>query len=461
MFPSALFGWPACFARCLSSRLSAKDKTSSQRCALKTNIMQKKTMTHPIGNFKIESGKVLITDPCYYHEKYSEADGVNAKKGLWKAYALEVYDESWGNRITMLYAHHQDYPKAKLNQPGWIDLEYGTGVDSGQAGFFDLQYFNDSSQIKEKLEKPLTGKNLWYDYCCHQTLDTEIGAGTIPFGVVSSSGLGDGYYPAFGQKDGEEWIALAIDFQVVPNTFTIPALSTNEQKLFEAIESHQLNEELLMQLQGIDLPYFVNYCLYKAYEEELALLLRVLGPETVNMDYLFYHDLFDTFDRIKYDLLPFKDGAEILDLLKHKEEKIALKWSNKLVEIGFMENISNKNILDQLLTHLYQDNMKYIKFWIDQGLKASPSKLTTEVISSYREQTPKIAALLENTREKWAIQVKDFIGQIVQIKSGPFANFQGTVIAHLEDKNLYQIEVNLFGRDSVVEVNSDQFDLLS
>lgn len=201
--------------------------------------MKKNQTTHYLGEFEIESAKILLTDPCYQHEEYSESDASYAEKGIWKADAIQVYDESWGNRITLLYAHHENHLQAALNQPGWETLEYGTGVDSGQAGFFDLKYFNDANQIKEALENPLTGKNLWYDYCCHKTLDTDIGAGTIPFGVVSSSGLGDGYYPAYGQKDGDSFIALAIDFQVIPNTFTIPPFNDAEMRLFEEIELWQ------------------------------------------------------------------------------------------------------------------------------------------------------------------------------------------------------------------------------
>lgn len=417
--------------------------------------------THPIGEFRIESGKVLITDPCYYHEEHSGQDGVSAKKGSWKAYVLEVNDEDWGNRITLLYAHHENFRNAKLGQAGWLQLEYGTGVDSGQAGFFDLQYFNDAEQITAPLDNPLTGKNLWYDYCCHQTLDTEIGAGVIPFGVVSSSGLGDGFYPAFGQKDGDELIALALDFQVVPNTFTIPALTNEEAELFERITTHQeLSEDYLLGLREIDLHFFVHYCLYKHYTSELSSLLRVLGPAELNMDYIIYEDLFELFDQIKYDISPLKNGAEILSHLKYKEEHLALKWSQKLVEIGFMHTISNKNILDQLVQHLYEDKSEFVKFWIDQGLSASASKLNKSIIEETVNNAPKLTTVLLTTIDQWTLQAKALQGQLVQVTSGPFANFQGTVIGYQEEKEVYIVEISVFGRNTEVELSVDQLEMI-
>lgn len=422
--------------------------------------MKKNQTTHYLGQFEIKSGKILLTDPCYYHETYTAEDSLQVEKGIWKAYAIEVFDESWGNRITLLYAHHENHPQAALNQPGWKTLEYGTGVDSGQAGFFDLTYFNDANQIKEPLKNPLTGKNLWYDYCCHQTLDKDVGAGIIPFGVVSSSGLGDGYYPAYGQKDEDSFIALALDFQVIPNTFTIPNFTNDEMRLFVEIESRTLNENHLLGFKGINLPYFANYCLYKGYEEELSILVRVLGPEEVNVDYIIYKDLFELFDQIKYDISPVQNVNELLNSLKYKEEKIALKWSEKLVEIGTLKQLANKNILDQLVQYLYEDKPEFIKFWIDQGLKASSAKLNPQIITTSINNAPKVKALLLDTIEQWTLNESDYIGLMAEVKSGPFREMQGKILRYLVDKNLYELEVNIFGRMTLVELALQELEIL-
>lgn len=54
--------------------------------------------------------------------------------------------------------------------------------------------------------------DLWYSSCCDLTL-SEIGAGVIPGGAVSSSGYGDGGYVAsISTDDNSEIVAIRIVF---------------------------------------------------------------------------------------------------------------------------------------------------------------------------------------------------------------------------------------------------------
>ena len=47
--------------------------------------------------------------------------------------------------------------------------------------------------------------------CCDRTLN-EIGAGVIPFGVVSSSGLGDGQYTCEVAKQDDVVVGIQVNF---------------------------------------------------------------------------------------------------------------------------------------------------------------------------------------------------------------------------------------------------------
>ena len=70
--------------------------------------------------------------------------------------------------------------------------------------------------IKEKKQriaemKPATTHD-WYEMCCDKTL-SNLGAGVIPGGVVSSSGFGDGGYSAcFATNDAGEIVSVEINF---------------------------------------------------------------------------------------------------------------------------------------------------------------------------------------------------------------------------------------------------------
>ena len=66
-------------------------------------------------------------------------------------------------------------------------------MDSGQAGIFDASHYDDDSIFREKAACNYGTE--WYNHCCDITLSWPC-AGVLPYGVVSSSGFGDGGYPA-------------------------------------------------------------------------------------------------------------------------------------------------------------------------------------------------------------------------------------------------------------------------
>jgi hypothetical protein len=86
---------------------------------------------------------------------------------------------------------------------GWLDgftcESNDIGVDSGQAGFFDAEFYIGGDDQK------------FYDQVCDLTLNGD-NAGVIAFGAVSSSGWGDGCYELQTIRHDGEVVAARIVF---------------------------------------------------------------------------------------------------------------------------------------------------------------------------------------------------------------------------------------------------------
>jgi hypothetical protein len=95
---------------------------------------------------------------------------------------------------------------------GWRVLGH-FGVDSGQAGIFDRAHFRDQTVVPAGMtwkHGPWDETDRWYSMCCDTT--TSSTAGTIPFGVVSSSGMGDGGYRVLAADSADGVVALRLVF---------------------------------------------------------------------------------------------------------------------------------------------------------------------------------------------------------------------------------------------------------
>lgn len=136
-----------------------------------------------IGSFSVNSGKLLAIDPCYS----DITDGItlnNVKNGVWNATVSFInQNNGWGTRVMSLRIQHKDYYDIKYVEELWRD---GTiGVDSGQAGFFDLNnYPKEDGETREK----------FYGMNCQLTLSNNCAGIVNNMGAVSSSGYGDGNY---------------------------------------------------------------------------------------------------------------------------------------------------------------------------------------------------------------------------------------------------------------------------
>jgi len=151
-----------------------------------------------LGSFECVSGKLIVSDPCYDRPTIGQAVMTKCKKGTWNSFANKgiIHSPDWGNRVKSLTAVHEDYTNKQLN---WNLSDVGIGVDSGQAGVFEERFYkNDSitSGVIRKCKEAICEDEPWYSLCCDRTLHVD-SAGTIPYGVVSSSGTGDGCYRCF------------------------------------------------------------------------------------------------------------------------------------------------------------------------------------------------------------------------------------------------------------------------
>ena len=150
------------------------------------------------GTFEVTSGKIRVTDPCYDLTTPCVAE-FKAENGTWEYEIVTSNEGIWGERVNKIRVLHKDYKNSYTsnnithnNNIIYDDI----GVDSGQCGFFDAETYK-----KEYGKNPHGGeynnKSTFYGKCCALTSNendpTQVG-GSLPFGVVSSSGYGDGGY---------------------------------------------------------------------------------------------------------------------------------------------------------------------------------------------------------------------------------------------------------------------------
>ena len=167
-------------------------------------------------SFEVVSGTLVCSDPCYSLDVWCMGVVNNVKKGKWIA-DIELLDlGGWGERISMLVVSHENnsFPIFNFDNP----LNFTAGVDSGQFGFFDKDFYRNDEKAKDlpkydfSIDFDKEVGDVWYRACAELTLSSE-NWGVLPNGAVSSSGIGDGSYDVFEQKNAEgEVIALCCVF---------------------------------------------------------------------------------------------------------------------------------------------------------------------------------------------------------------------------------------------------------
>ena len=138
-----------------------------------------------LGSFKV-TDKIVVADPSYDYGKLGTLALDNVLTGKYIATAEVV-----NNSIAALYISHSNFKNDILESEnvGYI------AVDSGQAGFFDLDFFrkNEGGEVGDL--------NSFYGLACAITLSPKQASVIKKRGVVSSSGFGDGCYNVYVSRD--------------------------------------------------------------------------------------------------------------------------------------------------------------------------------------------------------------------------------------------------------------------
>lgn len=151
--------------------------------------------------------KVMVSDPCYGLGTWCQGVIENVLPGDYHC-MVEYSDEGiWGVRVAAIEVIHQNTRVIRYESQ-----DFEVGVDSGQAGIFDYEYY---AKYHTDCKKSDHVDDDWYDKVCDLTLSRE-SAGTIDnLGLVSSSGYGDGGYTCWVSTNEDGKVnAIRIEFIV-------------------------------------------------------------------------------------------------------------------------------------------------------------------------------------------------------------------------------------------------------
>ncbi len=165
-------------------------------------------MFKELGTFEVTSGKVLACDPCYDR---SEMDNPELDGLLPGRYIADIRIKNtgiMGERVFWLRICHENYLSSAIIEQG---LPFTTvPVDSGQAGFFDDEFYPTGESTGD-----YDDVNTFYGKACELTLSEDQGGIIGNFGVVSSSGYGDGVYGVYvGRNQSGYIVAAVIDYGI-------------------------------------------------------------------------------------------------------------------------------------------------------------------------------------------------------------------------------------------------------
>lgn len=164
--------------------------------------------------FEVTGDEIVVSDPCYDEDVWCRHTVKDVLPGNWNADFTRAPCgfSSNDHRNAEIRAWHTD--KWEEASKGTWELEsHQIGVDSGQAGFFDKAHYKDEKVVPEEWKKDfrICEDDPWYAMNCHKTINFP-GMGFVPYGVVSSSGIGDGQYNLYSKKVDGKVIALKLVF---------------------------------------------------------------------------------------------------------------------------------------------------------------------------------------------------------------------------------------------------------
>jgi hypothetical protein len=173
----------------------------------KVNTNKPKT----VGTFIVESGRLIVTDPCYQVDEEVELQIIlsNVKNGKWTA-SISYTPEEVVESLTVYYGQKKPIGK-------WHICDKLIGVDSAQAGIFDFKAFGRDNAIQFEVKNvndiEVDEVGLKYYVACCDMVASDAQGGVIPGGAVSMSGYGDGMYEVKVKYNiFKEVVGVLIDF---------------------------------------------------------------------------------------------------------------------------------------------------------------------------------------------------------------------------------------------------------
>lgn len=167
-------------------------------------------MFNILGHFRVTSGCLVISDPCYTKDVWCRGELNKVVNGHWIG---KVAYEKCSGRVSAILAVHENLAAIDPDNLVWQKVEFEVGVDSGQAGIFEEATYR-KAEFAEQIPNPLCPDEPWYSMCCAKTLGPEQ-AGVVNGGVVSSSGYGDGIYDGFYAID-QAGMVVAVKIEFLP-----------------------------------------------------------------------------------------------------------------------------------------------------------------------------------------------------------------------------------------------------
>ena len=137
--------------------------------------------------FEVVSGAIVCSDPCYELPTWCQGIVDNVKNGTWIAEIVRSDEGDWGERIALLSIKHKDIAQPENN----VDImDFVGGVDSGQFGFFDKDFYRNDEKAKDLPKYSFSGDfdkevgDQWYRACCALTLGAKDGSGEYVYFCV-------------------------------------------------------------------------------------------------------------------------------------------------------------------------------------------------------------------------------------------------------------------------------------
>lgn len=173
----------------------------------KVNTNKPKT----VGTFTVGSGKLVVSDPCYQVDNEEDLQIIlsNVKNGKWTA-TISYTPEEVVKNVFVFYGEKK--PSGK-----WHVCDKLIGVDSAQAGIFDMKAFgrDDAIQyvVKNVDDIEISEVGLKYYVACSDMVASDAQGGVVPGGAVSMSGYGDGMYEVKVKYNiSKKVVGVMIDF---------------------------------------------------------------------------------------------------------------------------------------------------------------------------------------------------------------------------------------------------------